>query len=304
MAASDQTPTGQGAPDFAEVFSEAVARQELTLDRLQARLRAAGAPVSSATLSYWQTGRSLPTRARSRKALLELEKILQLPPGRLFGALPGNAFTRWDPHTVMPADEVVTQVMESMGLDMERRFTGVISLDEVVIGPDRTARSVVVQRLLRSEEDGWSRFPIVSWQETELAQTPSAQALTGCLLGQVVEVPSARLVVAEMLLPRKLARGEQQFVSYRINFAPTSTVHPFFERSLPNLHRTQVTTIVFEGEAPSRATRYLRTSQDDHPDAPTPDGPLPGTPIPVDGQQVQVGLNNAVTGIHGVAWQW
>ena len=64
------------------------------------------------------------------------------------------------------------------------------------------------------------------------------------------------------------------------------------------------TTIVFEGEAPSRATRYLRTSQDDHPDAPTPDGPLPGTPIPVDGQQVQVVLNNAVTGIHGVAWQW
>ncbi|GAA1388111.1 hypothetical protein [Luteococcus peritonei] len=290
--------------DFASIFSEAVARQDLTLTRLQARLQAAGTPVSSATLSYWQTGRSLPTRARSRKALLELEKILQLPPGRLIGALPGDAFTRWDPHSVMPDDETVTQALASMGLDLERRFTGVISLDEVVIAPNRAERSVLLQRLLRSEEDGWSRFPIVSRQDTELAQAPSVQALTGCLLGQVVQVPSARLVVAEMLLPRKLRRGAQQFVSYRIDSTPSQETQPFFERSLPNLHRTQVATIIFEGEPPRRATRYLRTSQDDPRGTIREHGPLPGSPVPVDGKQVQVVLSDAVTGIHGVAWQW
>lgn len=79
---------------------------------------------------------------------------------------------------------------------------------------------------------------------------------------------------------------------------------PWFERSLPNLHRTHVASIVFEGEPPRRASRYLRTSQDDSPVPPDGTGPLPGDPVPVDGQQIQVVLNDAVTGIHGVAWQW
>ena len=40
------------------------------------RLDAAGVPVSIATLSYWQSGRSLPTRSRSYHTLVELERIL------------------------------------------------------------------------------------------------------------------------------------------------------------------------------------------------------------------------------------
>lgn len=206
--------------------SEAIAHRNLTLERLSHRLRAAGTPVSIATLSYWQTGRSMPTRARSRKALLELEKILSLPPCRLVNALPGDAYTLWAAERVVPDNEIVTEVLAGMGLDMERRFTGVVNLDETTIGPDHTEQSVFIQQLLRTEQDGWNRFPLVSQQETELEATPEIEALNGCTLGQVVKVPSARMLVAELLLPRKLARGEQHFISYRINSAPSNAVHP------------------------------------------------------------------------------
>ena len=76
---------------FHEVLTHAIQRRNLTLERLSVRLRAQGTPVSIATLSYWQSGRSVPTRARSLQAVEHLERILSLPPGYLMSALPGDA---------------------------------------------------------------------------------------------------------------------------------------------------------------------------------------------------------------------
>ena len=54
---------------FAEVLTAAIQGRGLSLERIRARLDAAGVPVSIATLSYWQSGRSLPTRSRSSSAM-------------------------------------------------------------------------------------------------------------------------------------------------------------------------------------------------------------------------------------------
>lgn len=78
---------------FAEVLSQAVGE----LDRLSTRLSQLGTPTSIATLSYWQTGRSLPTRARSLKAIEHLERILGVPTGHLVRSLPGDQMSRWTP---------------------------------------------------------------------------------------------------------------------------------------------------------------------------------------------------------------
>ena len=53
------------APDptsFADALTTAIQQRGLSLERIRARLAKAEVPVSTATLSYWQSGRSLPTR--------------------------------------------------------------------------------------------------------------------------------------------------------------------------------------------------------------------------------------------------
>ena len=55
----------------------------LSLARLQHRLADSGTPVSVATLSYWQSGRSQPERLDSFHAVVGLEDVLGLPAGGL-----------------------------------------------------------------------------------------------------------------------------------------------------------------------------------------------------------------------------
>lgn len=197
----------------------------------------------------------MPTRARSRKALLELEKILSLPPCRLVNALPGDAYTLWAAERVVPDNEIVTEVLAGMGLDMERRFTGVVNLDETTIGPDHTEQSVFIQQLLRTEQDGWNRFPLVSQQETELEATPEIEALNGCTLGQVVKVPSARMLVAELLLPRKLARGEVHYTEHRTVYGEGGEPCTNLGRLISNPTDLVVMEVHFQGETPQRLYR-------------------------------------------------
>ncbi|MEU9022197.1 hypothetical protein [Actinomadura sp. NPDC048394] len=72
--------------EFAEAFRQAVQASGLTLERLRHRLGRRGLPVSVATLSHWQRGRSRP---RSRAAVAILEEVLEVPPGTLTGPLDG-----------------------------------------------------------------------------------------------------------------------------------------------------------------------------------------------------------------------
>jgi hypothetical protein len=57
------------------------------LQRLRCKLAERGVAISSATLSYWQQGRSRPERPESLRALRELEVILNLPRNALFDLL-------------------------------------------------------------------------------------------------------------------------------------------------------------------------------------------------------------------------
>ena len=76
---------------FSRALTDAIARRGLTLDRITRRLADADLRVSNATISYWSTGRSLPTRARSLAVVRELERILGVHEGSLVDAIPGAA---------------------------------------------------------------------------------------------------------------------------------------------------------------------------------------------------------------------
>lgn len=73
---------------FHEVLRAAIDRRGLPLERVAAHLRSRGHTISIATLSYWQSGRSAPSRSTSLRALGALEQILDVPRGELARHVP------------------------------------------------------------------------------------------------------------------------------------------------------------------------------------------------------------------------
>src|SRR2546421_3415696 len=84
LHATGPVPPGR----FSHALRSAIKASGLSLNRIQYRLRERGAAVSSATLSYWQSGRRRPTRHDSLLVVRQLEEILRMPAGKL-GALVG-----------------------------------------------------------------------------------------------------------------------------------------------------------------------------------------------------------------------
>ena len=76
---SELAPTG--------VLRAAIQASGLSLNRIQFRLQERGLMVSSATLSYWQSGRRRPTRQESVLVVRTLEDVLRVPEGTLTGLL-------------------------------------------------------------------------------------------------------------------------------------------------------------------------------------------------------------------------
>ena len=79
---------------FAAGLRTAIEASTLSLEELAAELREQGTPVSTSSLSAWQSGLSVPRRAGSLVALGKLEAVLGLVPGALAGLLPAGGRRR------------------------------------------------------------------------------------------------------------------------------------------------------------------------------------------------------------------
>src|SRR5690242_15148249 len=86
--AAPSPPTGPvTAGRFSPALRAAIQASGLSLNRIQYRLAERGLVVSSATLSYWQSGRRRPTRQESVLVVRTLEEVLRVPEGTLTGLL-------------------------------------------------------------------------------------------------------------------------------------------------------------------------------------------------------------------------
>lgn len=285
MSAADES--------FDAALSRAVAAQALTLERLSARLRSLGTPVSIATLSYWQSGRSVPTRARSLAAVEHLETILALPPGHLTSALAREAGSRWDPMAALAPDDRIRRAIDEMGLDLNRHMATLSIYDSLRISPDGRHHRRTTQQLVRSEQDGL-RSVLLVLASDGADNPPMVEAGPGCSLGQVTVLEDISTVVAELLLPTVLQAGDLSVVEYRTQeYFPRSTAS--MERqsasSLPYL----VLDVTFEGAAPLRAEYQYLARADVDPDE------IVCRTLPV-GSYLQVALADAPAGVHAIAW--
>lgn len=291
-----------GTPAFSEVLSRAVQARGLSLDRIRARLEAAGVPVSNATLSYWQSGRSLPTRARSLRTLVELETILQLEPGSLIELIrSADGRTRhqlfaWQ--TVVPSGELAEQVIADMGMEVAGRISRVTVHDTLTIDANRCETSSLTRQVLRAERSGVRTFPVVYLQEGNNPGAPEIEAVFGCQVGNVVDVPERQLMVAEMVLPRPLQRGELVLTEHMVTMKPALST--LMTRSIVDPMRELALAVQFHPQAlPRDIHAFKQLSLNDPADAETD-----VLPIAVLNDQAQIVQLDVAPGVHGLRWSW
>ncbi|MGO4958144.1 hypothetical protein ACTQ49_12900 [Luteococcus sp. Sow4_B9] len=271
---------------------------------MQQKLRAAGTPVAAASLSYWQTGRSLPRRASSLRAVDELERLLNLPAGHLSQLLPQRAEDNKRPWDVISKRDLLHDCLERLDLSVAR-WRGVVNHDHVIIGPQRNEVSITSTQLVHSKIDGMRAFPAIYFQDSLDPVSPSIVAVTNCVVVEQIQVPEEHLVVARLELPRALERGEPSLHAYRIECAPSTVPSHRWERSLAAKHDHLVNTVEFLGDPPTQATGYYK-GKAEIAGLPNPEDHrnLESEPLKVSGGIIQQIAPQALSGVHGVSWQW
>lgn len=285
---------------FPAVLSRAVEARGLSLDRIRARLEAAGVPVSNATLSYWQSGRSLPTRARSLRTLVELEAILHLEPGTLTDLIrrpDGRTRHELFPwQSVVPAGELAEQIIAEMGMEGAGRVSRISVHDTLTLDADGLESSYLVRQVLRAERNGVRNFPIV-FQQDGGGGPLEVEGIFGCHAANVVDVPERNLMVAEMALSRPLRRGELVLTEHLLTLRPSPS--SIMTRSFPEPLRELVLAVQFHPKKlAAQVTGFSRPSID--PEAPESDV----VSVPVIGDQTQLVRLDVPPGVHGLRWTW
>lgn len=288
-------------PSFATLLSEAIKQRGLTLDRITHRLDELGFSVSAATLSYWQNGRSQPTRTHSQPIISALEGILEMPAGSLTSAAPAQQVRRrsaagQSQQTLPGAVEALLREAELTHHNLRKVSTQVtLDLDE-----GQSERFEVVRNVVKCLADGTDRFPIVGTVDyVDGSPTQEVQGLSNCRVGRVLEVPERELVLTELLLPRAMARGDLMMFEYMTTWASRPDPTESLEVATGRMNEL-VLEVQFDARAvPERVVSFTRQlGQTEEPEAPGL-----GAVALVEGRAQCVRLDVSA-GIHCLRWQW
>ncbi|MDN5570817.1 MAG: hypothetical protein L0G22_06115 [Propionibacteriaceae bacterium] len=281
--------------DFAARLRAAMSARNLPLDRIQAHLAAAGITLSAATLSYWRSGRSRPWRRQSFEAVTQLERILGVPDGHLTDVLPETRRVEWNPLSVLPHREITEGVLADLTTDLARRWRRICVEDLLTVDAHRHETRQETRMVLEALVDGASGWPVVVFADDDDSRGGGLRALSGCLIGDVLEVPGTPILVAEMFTPRPLARGERTVIQYEVDFGTTRAEAYRVGRSLPGPVAVLSLGVRFEGELP---------------DVPRSKGAAPGGGVlpmgapSLVGQELRSVTIDAQIGVYVLEWTW
>lgn len=213
---------------FSSAVRAAIAARGLSLRELEAELVEAYPQLASsvATLSAWQTGASAPPQTpNGRDRVLALERCLGVPAGDLALLVPGTG-------AVLPArppagatdlaarrarlDHLLTT------LSGAQQVLPVALAEHVRLGPHRRPVGAWVTIEVRAAHDGVDRFWYVDGGDPGLR--PAVVDAAGCRIGRRVRelgpVLGPRLAAAELVLDRRLARGESHEFTVTVRYDP------------------------------------------------------------------------------------
>lgn len=275
---------------FAPTLSRAIHKRGISLEKLSGKLAKAGLPVSVATLSYWQTGRRVPTRHSSLQAVTELERILQLPDGRLRSTLVDESDGTEAVRASFSQGEAVNRALAQLRLDPTRDVLRLSIHDVVTIAGEHVAQTT--RMVLRAEHDGVRSWPLV--HELGTHGDTRLEPLIGCRIGRRREVPETGLIIAEMIFPRPLRRGELVMTEHRLSWRQDEGPEFTLERLLTARTGTFVQHVAFQGPAPESVQSYRY--------APNGTEPVAAHPLTCRESSVQVVRADAAPGRYGLHW--
>ncbi|MEV6647831.1 XRE family transcriptional regulator [Amycolatopsis sp. NPDC051371] len=279
---------------FDAALRAAIRARGLSLDRLREHLRTRGVTVTTATLSYWQSGRSRPERHDSVRGLRQLEDVLEVPPGSLVALLGPPRVRRSAPAEIgrfWPDGRPIDAAVSDVDIRWDERLTRLSQHDVVLVGPSCEELEIRSRQVLRAEADGPDRWVVILHLDEHDRPLPELRDLRGCRAGRRVLRPGDGLLVVELLFGRPLLRGETVLTEHAlVNRAP----HPVatnYERKFRLPVREYVLEIRFSPEAvPSVCRRFAEPGED-------------ADVIPESGAVHGVALNFG-PGRYGFEWDW
>jgi endogenous inhibitor of DNA gyrase (YacG/DUF329 family) len=231
----DPSRRRQEVDAFAAAVRAAVAAHGLPLRELAAELAGAYPSLASsvATLSAWQSGSSAPPRTVvGRDRVLALERCLRLPTGALALLLPGGA--------AVPAPRPPTPAEQDGPLARRARLTHLVGTvggpqqvllmtlaKDARLDPAGRLLSLRVTARVRALHDGVDRLWYLDGDDPLLR--PVVIEATGCRPDRRVPErgrPGPGLLATELVLDRRLARGECHDVSFLVTYEPRRGTGP------------------------------------------------------------------------------
>ena len=276
--------------------------------------------VSIATLSYWQSGRSVPGRRSTLAALAHLEDVLKVAPGTLTTWVPQAVVSRVDPtqslESMLGPDSHVPTRLQRLDDRLRNQLALVSEHVVVLVGADRRQRSAWVRRVVQARTDAVDRFLTVSRTEDDPGRRHEVIPLVNCRGGDRHAMQDSRYVVREILLDRVLSQGESLAIEYLHEYGapyPSDARHEL-RRRVP-IGELTVEVHFDPGSLPARCEAYERrlpagrvTQLDSH--RPTARlaawaGSRAVTALTPDANgRVQVARRDLDPGRYGVRWAW
>ncbi|WP_228770367.1 XRE family transcriptional regulator [Actinokineospora alba] len=285
---------------FATALREAIRARGISMERIRDRLRERGTPVSVATLSYWQSGRSQPERQSSLVAVGHLEQVLELDAGALISLLGaprprGRAATREVIGFGELWPEPLNNVLTDVDTSWDTRLSRVSLHDRVEIGPDRTERTQSIRQVLRAEEDGVDRWVGIFEVDEPGTPLPVTRAVWNCRIGTVSVDLEAGLSVTELVFPKPLARGETILTEHALDNPPPQPQSVMYERRCRLPVKELLLEIRFDPSAlPSKCVHYTVVDGHERPRVLTLDAE----------GSVHALANDFGPGRFGIRWEW
>ncbi|GAA1293114.1 XRE family transcriptional regulator [Saccharothrix xinjiangensis] len=255
------------AGPFPVALRAAIDGSGLGLERVRYRLAQRGTPVSVATLSQWQSGRSTPTRHDSLVAIGVLEEVLGVVPGSLSSLVtPARRRGAAGPLTreaVWPQEPLVPRLLSRFDRDDEH-LTRIGQHDLVRLGPDHDERSLRVRQVLRAERDGVTRLSAAYRFERPHPVAPRVKPLRHCAVEHELYRPEIGTLIASLVFDRVLSAHDAILIEYEFLVPPMTGRSFFVERKLRFPVGDYVLEAAFDPRSVPSACRWeLRTGPED-----------------------------------------
>ncbi|MBP0455003.1 MULTISPECIES: hypothetical protein [unclassified Kitasatospora] len=244
----------------------AIAARGLALHRVREHLAQRGVQVGITSLSYWQQGRRRPERAESLRAVRVLEDVLDLPAHSLTRLLGPRRATPADPAgpPVLPYRDLITPataVDDLLATIASPRDTGlhtITHIERIRVGPDRHLVRRDSQHALRAHRDGIDRYLAIYQGDPGCDITRvGVRAEENCRPGRIRRDPAHDLLVAELLLDRRLRAGDTHLLGYGFDDAPSPTPSSEYVRGFNSGAGQYVLQVTFHPAAlPVRCHRF------------------------------------------------